>query len=192
MTRPRPVTAEDVIVRNMLWNAEMAVSRATNFAHAALPKCSNVRLFVINCIITNNIGSYLTFHECILCLFIIRIIGILSFDHQIILFNDTLNTLFYGYMVKDHSDSERGDQIPPLHEIPFLNSSKRCFVCSIPHQNSTYHGLCYTSCGALARNRNRSIITISGCSTTWQSHYSVWSYATVSSDLQGIEHRFHE
>ena len=42
-----------------------------------------------------------------------------------VLFNDTLNTLFYGYfasdiiMVKDHSDSERGNP-PPPHGLFFL------------------------------------------------------------------------
>ena len=42
----------------------------------------------------------------------------------IILFNDVLNTfylLLYGveHMVKDHSDSERGNPIPPIHELLF-------------------------------------------------------------------------
>ena len=53
----------------------------TNFARAASPKRSNVRLFVIDSI-TNNTGTYLTLHERILCLFIIKINGILSFDGQ--------------------------------------------------------------------------------------------------------------
>ena len=47
-----------------------------------------------------------------------------------VLFTDALN-IFYlqlrgiGYMVKDHSDSERGN---PL----FLISCKSCFKCTIP------------------------------------------------------------
>ena len=45
----------------------------------------------------------------------------------------------YGYMVsdmvKDHSDSERGN----------------------PIQDNTYHDLCYTSHGALAETRNSSV-----------------------------------
>ena len=53
----------------------------------------------------------------------------------------------YGYMtsdmVKDHSDSERGNPLPP-HGLLFPINSK----------DSTYHGLCYTSRGALARTRN--------------------------------------
>ena len=55
----------------------------TNFTRAALPKRSNVQLFVIDCIITNNTGTYITFHERILCLSLIHIIGILSFDCQL-------------------------------------------------------------------------------------------------------------
>ena len=43
-----------------------------------------MQLFIIDCIITNNTGNYLTFHERILCLFIIKIIGVLSFDCQFI------------------------------------------------------------------------------------------------------------
>ena len=55
-----------------------------------------------------------------------------------VLFNDALNTFYlrlYGIrnMVKDHSDSERGN--PLLFPIS---------------SNNTYHSLCYTSPGALA------------------------------------------
>ena len=62
------------------------------------------------------------------------------------LFNDALNTFYlrlYGvrHMVKDHTDSERG-----------------FFYMHHPHkQDNTYHGLCYTSRGALAGTRNSSV-----------------------------------
>ena len=51
-----------------------------------------------------------------------------------ILFNDALNTFYiqlYGvrYMVKGHSDSERGN---PLHRLLFPISSKGSFICIIP------------------------------------------------------------
>ena len=36
------------------------------------------------------------------------------------------------YMVKDHSDSERGNPMPPLHGLLFLISSKGSFICIIP------------------------------------------------------------
>ena len=34
-------------------------------------------------------------------------------------------------MVKDHSDSERRNPLPP-HGLMFLISSKDCFICIIP------------------------------------------------------------
>ena len=58
------------------------------------------------------------------------------------LFNDALNTfylrLLYGvrHMVKDHSDSERGNRLPP-HGLLFPISSKGSFICIIPQTG--YH-----------------------------------------------------
>ena len=53
-----------------------------------------------------------------------------------ILFNDALNTFYlrlYGvrHMVKDYSDSEKGNLLPP-HGLLFLISSKGSFICTIP------------------------------------------------------------
>ena len=53
-----------------------------------------------------------------------------------VLFNDALNTFYlrlYGvrHMVKDHSDSERGNPLPP-HRLLFPISSKGSFICTIP------------------------------------------------------------
>ena len=55
-----------------------------------------------------------------------------------ILFNDALNTFYlrlYGviHMVKDYSDSERGNPLPP-HGLPFSINSKGSFICTIPHR----------------------------------------------------------
>ena len=52
------------------------------------------------------------------------------------LFNDALNTFYLrlygvGHMVKDHSDSERGNPLPP-HGLLFPISSKGSFICTIP------------------------------------------------------------
>ena len=58
-------------------------------------------------------------------------------------------------MVKDHSDSERGNPLPP-HRLLFPISSKGSFICII-RQDNTYHSLCYTSRGALAGTRNSSM-----------------------------------
>ena len=49
-----------------------------------------------------------------------------------ILFNNALNTFIYGYMaLKDHSDSERGNQLPS-HRLLFPISSKSSFICIYP------------------------------------------------------------
>ena len=52
------------------------------------------------------------------------------------LFNDTLNTFYlrlYGvrHMVKDHSDSQKGNLLPP-HGLLFSINSKGSFICTIP------------------------------------------------------------
>ena len=53
-----------------------------------------------------------------------------------VLFNDALNTFYlrlYGvrYMVKDHSDSEKGNPLPP-HRLLLSINSKGSFICTIP------------------------------------------------------------
>ena len=53
-----------------------------------------------------------------------------------VLFNDALNTFYlrlYGvrHMVKDYSDSERGNPLPP-HGLLFSNDSNGSFICTIP------------------------------------------------------------
>ena len=53
-----------------------------------------------------------------------------------VLFNDTLNTFYlwlYGirHMVKDHSDSEKGNLLPP-HRLLLSINSKGSFICTIP------------------------------------------------------------
>ena len=53
-----------------------------------------------------------------------------------VLFNDALNTFYlrlYGvrHMVNDHSDSEKGNPLPP-HRLLFPTNSKGYFICTIP------------------------------------------------------------
>ena len=55
-------------------------------------------------------------------------------------------------MVKDHSDSEKGNPLPP-HRLLFPISSKGSFH----REDNTYHGFCYTSRGSLAGMRNSSV-----------------------------------
>ena len=69
----------------------------------------------------------------------------------------------YGYMASDLwlrtilsvSDSEKGNPMSP-HRLLFPISSK-VFYAPSHIQDSTYHGLCYTSRGALAGTRNTSV-----------------------------------
>ena len=58
-----------------------------------------------------------------------------------VLFNDALNTFYlrlYGvkHMVKDHSDSERGNPLLP-HRLLFPINSKGSFICIIPYDPDT-------------------------------------------------------
>ena len=70
------------------------------------------------------------------------------------MFNDTLKTFFnlrlygVGHMVKDHSENERGNPLPP---------QQRFFYMHHPTDRIAHTSLCYTSCGALAGTRNCSM-----------------------------------
>ena len=75
-----------------------------------------------------------------------------------VFFNDALNTFYlplYGvrHVVKDHSDSERGNPLSP-HGLFFLLTAMILLYAPSHRQDNTYHGLCYTSRGALAGMRN--------------------------------------
>ena len=61
-----------------------------------------------------------------------------------------------GLMVKDHSDSERGNPLSP-HGILFRISARVILYAPSHRQDSIYHGLRYTSHGALAGTRNISM-----------------------------------
>ena len=59
-----------------------------------------------------------------------------------VLFNDTLNTFYLGLygiirMVKDHSDSDRGNLLQP-HGLLFSINSKGSFICTIPTDRITH------------------------------------------------------
>ena len=54
-----------------------------------------------------------------------------------------------GHMLKDHSESDRGNPLLPRLGLLFPISSKVVGVFTITHrQNSTFHCFCYTRCGA--------------------------------------------
>ena len=78
-----------------------------------------------------------------------------------VLFNDALNTFYlrlYGdkHMLKDHSDSERGNPLPTLDGLLVSISSKYSFICTILHTSfqpvlhdwcNKGRGMCYPVCG---------------------------------------------
>ena len=75
-----------------------------------------------------------------------------------VLFNDALNTFYlrlYGvrHMVKDHSDTREETHIC----YSFRLAARVLLYASSQRQDNTYHGLCYTSRGALAGTRNSSM-----------------------------------
>ena len=78
-----------------------------------------------------------------------------------VLFNDALHTFYLRlcgvrHMVKDHSDSERGNPLPPHRLLNRLTARVLLYAPS-HRQDNTYHGLCYTGRGAMAGTRNSSI-----------------------------------
>ena len=78
------------------------------------------------------------------------------------LFNDALNTFYLWlysirYIVNVHLDSERGNPLLPLHRLLFVISSKDLLYAPSLRQDSTCHGLCYTSCERLTGMRNASV-----------------------------------
>ena len=78
-----------------------------------------------------------------------------------VLFNDALNTFYlrlYGvrHMVKDHSEIVWGYPLPP-HGLLFRLIAMVLLYAPSHRQDCTYHGLCYTSRGALAETRNSSM-----------------------------------
>ena len=65
-----------------------------------------------------------------------------------VLFNDALNTFYlrlYGvrHMVKDHSDSEKGNPLP-AHGLLFPINSKGSFICTIHYTTLHYTILHYS------------------------------------------------
>ena len=73
------------------------------------------------------------------------------------LFN-ALNTILFtfGHILNYHSDSQRGNPLPPPHGLLFLATRVPLYVPS-QRQDSTYHSFWYTSHGALAGTRNSSM-----------------------------------
>ena len=100
------------------------------------------------------------------------IYGYMGREREMIYLTTHSTHFIYGYMASDiwlrwlygvrhmvnyHSDSERGNPLPP-HGLPFSIDSKGSLYAPSHRQDNTYHGLCYTCRGALAGMRNRHLI----------------------------------
>ena len=77
-------------------------------------------------------------NKTLVMLFLVGNKNVLSKKEGNVLFNNALNTFYlrlYGvrHMVKDHSESERGNPLPP-HGLLFLINSKGSFICTIPQK----------------------------------------------------------
>ena len=84
---------------------------------------------------TSRTSSYIT-HACRKRTFWRKSGALSIFIIFLLLFNDALNTFYlrlYGvrHMVKDHSDSEKGNLLPP-HRLLLSINSKGSFICTIP------------------------------------------------------------
>ena len=80
--------------------------------------------------VSNNTSNILSMEE-------IEAINLIAYKQEgSVLFNYALNTFYLQlydvrHMVKDHSDSERGNLLP-THGLLFPISSKGSFICAIP------------------------------------------------------------
>ena len=68
----------------------------------------------------------------------VLVLLVLTWNEGSVLFNDAINTFYlrlYGvrHMVKDHSDSEKGNPLPP-HGLLLPINSKGSFICTIPQR----------------------------------------------------------
>ena len=85
--------------------------------------------------------------------------GCMLYKEGNVLFNDALNTFYlqlYGirHMVKDHSDSERGNPLPPHGSLSFRLAA-RVLLYALSHRwDSTYHSLCCTGWSILYKYTN--------------------------------------
>ena len=115
-------------------------------------------------------------------------------DHQWkegnVLFNDAFDTFYLWlfdvrHMVKDHSGTKRGNTLLP-HRLFF----PRDLLYAPSHrQDSTYHNLCYTSCGALAEMRNSSMGPLWGIDL--MTHYTMSWCSTTELHLAPRDHQWH-
>ena len=79
-----------------------------------------------------------------------------------VLFNDALNTFYLrlygvGRMLKDHSDSEGRNPLPPYGLFFAISSKGTIYMFHPSYRIAHTNGLCYTSRGTLTGTRNTSM-----------------------------------
>ena len=75
-----------------------------------------------------------------------------------LLLKNCINRLYdVGHVVKEYSDNDKGNPLLLLHGYAFRLPIRDLLYASSYRQESTYHGLCYTSCGAFPGARNSSM-----------------------------------
>ena len=74
------------------------------------------------------------------------------------------------HLLKDYSDSERGNLLPPLHGLLFLISSKGSIVCTIPDR--TVHATFFVTPVISESRRHVSDLKQSVTGITPQTSYS--------------------
>ena len=62
---------------------------------------------------------------------IILIVVVVTIRKEMFYLTTHSTHFIYGYMVKDHSDSEKGNPLPP-HMLLLSINSKGYFICTIP------------------------------------------------------------
>ena len=63
-----------------------------------------------------------------------------------------------GHMIKDHSDTKRGNTLPHYMGYSFRLAARCLLYAPYHRRDSMYHGLCYNGRGALIGTRNKGLI----------------------------------
>ena len=109
--------------------------------------------YVVRLLTLTTIVYLFVYFVCFCCCFSIYIITLL-----LLLYPTSFKARkegMKGYVASDHSDSERGNYMG----YSFRLAAMVLLYAPSHRQDSTYHGLCYTSRGALAGKRNSSMNT---------------------------------
>ena len=66
-----------------------------------------------------------------MCICMYVYVGVYACEREMFYLTTHSTHFIYGYTVKDHSDSEKGNPLPP-HRLLLSINSKASFICTIP------------------------------------------------------------